>query len=71
MKRYLLIATGILFSLQVLAQTGLKNGAAAPDFTAKGNSGKTLDLKALLSYVYFDKDYTRRASVSSLLKVLK
>jgi peroxiredoxin len=48
MKKYLLIAAGILFSLQVLAQTGLTNGAVAPDFTAKDNSDKTLDLKALL-----------------------
>jgi peroxiredoxin len=49
MKKYLLIATGILFSLQVLAQSGLKKGAAAPEFTAKDNSGKTLDLKTLLT----------------------
>jgi peroxiredoxin len=48
MKKYMLMATGILFSLQVLAQTGLKNGAVAPDFTAADNSGKTLHLKALL-----------------------
>jgi len=48
MKKYLLIAAGIFFSLQVLAQTGLKNGVAAPEFTAKDNSGKTLDLNALL-----------------------
>jgi peroxiredoxin len=48
MKKYLLIIAGILFSLQVLAQAGLKNGAVAPEFIAKDNSGKTLDLKALL-----------------------
>jgi peroxiredoxin len=48
MNKYLLIITGILFSLQVLAQTGLKNGTTAPGFTAPDNSGKTLDLKALL-----------------------
>jgi peroxiredoxin len=48
MKRYLLIITALLFSLQVIAQTGLKGGATAPAFTAKDNSGKTLDLKTLL-----------------------
>jgi peroxiredoxin len=48
MKKYLLIIAGILFSLQVLAQAGLKNGAVAPEFIAKDNSGKTLNLKALL-----------------------
>ncbi len=49
MKKYLLIATGVLFSLQVLAQSGLKKGAVAPEFTARDNSGKTLDLKTLLA----------------------
>jgi peroxiredoxin len=48
MKKYLLITAAIFFSLQVLAQTGLKNGVEAPEFSAKDNSGKTLDLKALL-----------------------
>ena len=48
MKKYLFIATGILFSLQVLAQTGLKNGTVAPEFSAKENLGKTLELKVLL-----------------------
>jgi len=48
MKKYLLIIAGIFFSLQVLAQTGLKNGVIAPEFTAKDNSGKTLDLNTLL-----------------------
>ena len=48
MKKYLLIATGILFSLRVSAQTGLKNDAIAPEFTARDNSGKTLNLKVLL-----------------------
>lgn len=47
-KKYLLIAAGILFSLQVLAQTGLKNGTTAPGFSAIDNSGKTLELKTLL-----------------------
>jgi peroxiredoxin len=35
-------------TFQVMAQTGLKNGIKAPEFTAMDNSGKTLDLKALL-----------------------
>jgi peroxiredoxin len=48
MKKYLLIAAGILLSLQVLAQTGLKKDAVAPEFSAKDNAGKTLDLKSLL-----------------------
>ena len=48
MKKYLLIAAGIIFSLQVLAQSGLKEGAIAPGFSAKDNAGKTLDLKTLL-----------------------
>jgi peroxiredoxin len=48
MKKYILIAVALFFCLQAIAQTGLKNGAQAPEFTAKDNSGKTLDLKALL-----------------------
>lgn len=48
MKKYILIAAAIIFSLQVSAQTGLKNGETAPQFIAKDNSGKTLNLKALL-----------------------
>jgi len=48
MKKYLLFAIGIIFSLQVLAQTGLKIGGQAPAFTAQDNSGKTVDLKSLL-----------------------
>jgi len=31
-----------------MGQTGLKNGTVAPEFAATDNSGKTLDLKALL-----------------------
>jgi peroxiredoxin len=34
--------------LQIFAQTGLKNGIQAPEFTAVDNSGKTLNLKTLL-----------------------
>ena len=48
MKKYLLITAVLFFSLQVMAQTGLKSGATAPEFTATDNAGKTLDLKALL-----------------------
>ena len=48
MKKYLLITLTTLFSLQLMAQTGLKVGEKAPEFTAKDNTGKTLDLKALL-----------------------
>jgi len=48
MKKIILIAACILLTLQVMAQTGLKNGEKAPEFTATDNSGKTLNLKALL-----------------------
>lgn len=48
MKKYILIAAGIIFSLNVMAQSGLKNGTQAPEFTATDNTGKALDLKALL-----------------------
>ena len=48
MKKYLLITAGIIFSLQVAAQNGLKSGGQAPEFRAKDNSGKMLDLKNLL-----------------------
>ena len=39
---------GLVFALQVSAQTGLKKGATAPSFTATDNSGKTLSLAKLL-----------------------
>lgn len=48
MKKYILIVAALFFCLRVIAQTGLKQGALAPEFTAKDNSGKTLELKALL-----------------------
>jgi peroxiredoxin len=48
MKRFLLITAAIIFALQVSAQSGLTTGQQAPDFTAKDNSGKTLNLKTLL-----------------------
>ena len=37
-----------MLSVQGMAQTGLKAGANAPSFTAIDNSGKKIDLKALL-----------------------
>jgi peroxiredoxin len=46
--KYTLIAAGILLSVQVLAQTGLKEGAKAPEFAAIDNSGKKIDLKKIL-----------------------
>jgi peroxiredoxin len=48
MKKYILIGVAFLFTMQVMAQTGLKIGDTAPVFTTKDNSGKTVDLKALL-----------------------
>ena len=48
MKKYLLIAVVMLFSLRVLAQSGLKAGTQAPDFKGVDNTGKALDLKVLL-----------------------
>jgi peroxiredoxin len=45
----LLLSTAVLFaSAHLFAQTGLKSGMTAPEFTAKDNSGKTVDLKAIL-----------------------
>ncbi|TFF36531.1 peroxiredoxin-like family protein [Mucilaginibacter psychrotolerans] len=52
MKKHILSAVGLvmalLFSVQVMAQTGLRKGDSAPAFTATDNSGKTVDLKTLL-----------------------
>lgn len=48
MKKYLFIITIIFLSAHARAQTGLKSGTLAPEFTATDNSGKTLDLKSLL-----------------------
>lgn len=48
MKKYILAAIALVFSVHVMAQTGLKKGDIAPLFTAKDNSGKTVDLKAVL-----------------------
>ena len=48
MKKLILIGIGLLFTLTVTAQNGLKEGMKAPDFTAKDNAGKMLNLKQLL-----------------------
>lgn len=48
MKTIILFAAGILLSLNTIAQTGLKSGVTAPEFSATDNSGKKLDLQALL-----------------------
>ncbi len=48
MKKILLIVVTAFLCLNVVAQTGLKKGEVAPAFTAVDNTGKTLNLKALL-----------------------
>ncbi|HTH82613.1 MAG TPA: peroxiredoxin-like family protein [Mucilaginibacter sp.] len=48
MKKIILIVWLALSSATLFAQTGLKKGDAAPTFTAMDNSGKELNLKALL-----------------------
>jgi peroxiredoxin len=48
MKKAILFTLFIVNTLAVFAQTGIATGQQAPVFTAKDNSGKTLDLKALL-----------------------
>lgn len=48
MKTIILFAAGILLSLNTIAQTGLKSGVIAPEFSATDNLGKKLDLQALL-----------------------
>jgi len=47
-KRYILVATGLLFCLNTMAQNGLKRGTKAPLFTAADNSGKEVNLPVLL-----------------------
>ena len=42
------IAAVALLSLPVLAQTGLKKGAYAPEFAAVDNAGREIDLKHIL-----------------------
>ena len=46
--KYILIAVGIFFSIQVLAQTGLNEGVKAPEFVAIDNSGQKIDLHTIL-----------------------
>ncbi|MEP6614019.1 MAG: peroxiredoxin-like family protein [Mucilaginibacter sp.] len=48
MRKYLLIAVALFFTLQASAQNGLKTGAEAPQFTAADNTGQSLNLKTLL-----------------------
>lgn len=48
MKTIILFSAAILLSLNTFAQTGLKSGVTAPEFSATDNSGKKLDLQALL-----------------------
>ncbi|KIO75005.1 hypothetical protein TH53_23085 [Pedobacter lusitanus] len=48
MKKLVLIAIGLLFTLTVAAQNGLKEGTKAPSFTAKDNTGKSISLNQLL-----------------------
>ena len=48
MKRILLIAVTTFMCLNAVAQTGLTRGETAPAFTAVDNTGKALNLKALL-----------------------
>ena len=47
-KKCVLIAAILFFSLQSFGQTGLKKGMKAPEFTAKDNDGKTIDMKEQL-----------------------
>ena len=49
MKKLLLILFITISSTLVWAQKGLKKGDAAPLFTATDNSGKTIDLKSILT----------------------
>jgi peroxiredoxin len=48
MKKFILLAFGIAFCLQLSAQSGLKKDSQAPSFIGIDNSGKTIDLKSLL-----------------------
>jgi peroxiredoxin len=48
MRKLILFIIPLLFSLSVFAQSGLKTGATAPQFTAVDNSGKQIDLQGLL-----------------------
>ncbi|MBW4889449.1 AhpC/TSA family protein [Mucilaginibacter sp. HMF5004] len=48
MKKLMLLTLATLFSLNIIAQNGIKKGSDAPVFTAVDNTGKTVDLKAVL-----------------------
>lgn len=48
MKKFILIGLLIINSYTLFAQSGLQKGQQAPDFTARDNYGKELNLKALL-----------------------
>lgn len=48
MKKIVLLTFALILQLSVMAQSGLKTGDKAPNFTAKDNNGKTVDLKSLL-----------------------
>ncbi|MES2807357.1 MAG: peroxiredoxin-like family protein [Bacteroidota bacterium] len=48
MKKFILVALIMLGASNLFAQAGLKPGDKAPEFTAKDNNGKQLDLKKLL-----------------------
>jgi peroxiredoxin len=46
--KYIFIAAGMLFSMQILAQAGLKEGMKAPEFVTMDNSGHKIDLNDIL-----------------------
>ena len=46
--KYILIATVLFFSVQVLAQTGLREGMKAPEFVGIDNGGQKIDLRRIL-----------------------
>ena len=46
--KYIFIVTGMLLSMQILAQTGLKEGMKAPEFVTMDNSGQKIDLNDIL-----------------------
>jgi len=47
-KKHLSFIFALFVSTQLFAQSGLKSGSQAPQFTAKDNLGKIIDLKAIL-----------------------
>lgn len=48
MKKIVFLAIACLLGLNLFAQSGLKNGDQAPNFTAKDSEGKVVSLKGLL-----------------------